>query len=238
MNGHWNPYSAFNSDGSSRDGDHSTYWFRQAWRRFTLIVRGGRRAKINHRLHRLGLPKIERVKGAAEYEKLGVPATLPKPKVALIWVPQSSGSPNLAANGPEDYWPGGEYVDWVGADTYARFPNFDGLSRLYRSFRHKPFVISEWSPWDTGDPGWVRQLFSWARRHGRTRMLVYYQGWTDGDPHRIHHYTSAKRVLRHQLNAGRFDAFAPYSRRPPDAAPSEGGQPARGPKSRPASSTK
>ena len=37
MNGHWNPYSAFNADGSSRDRAHSTHWFRKAWRRFALL---------------------------------------------------------------------------------------------------------------------------------------------------------------------------------------------------------
>jgi len=31
MDGHWNPYSAFNSDGSRRDGTHSTAAFRRAW---------------------------------------------------------------------------------------------------------------------------------------------------------------------------------------------------------------
>ncbi len=41
MNGHWNPYCAFNSDGSSRGTHHSTHWFRQAWRRFELIVQRG-----------------------------------------------------------------------------------------------------------------------------------------------------------------------------------------------------
>ena len=43
MNGHWNPYSAFNADGSARDRAHSAHWFRKAWRRFALLVRGGSR---------------------------------------------------------------------------------------------------------------------------------------------------------------------------------------------------
>ena len=42
MNGHWNPYSAFNQDGTARRNGHSTRWYKRAWRRFALIIRGGR----------------------------------------------------------------------------------------------------------------------------------------------------------------------------------------------------
>ena len=33
MNGHWNPYSAYNEDGTSRGPDHSTAAFRKAFAR-------------------------------------------------------------------------------------------------------------------------------------------------------------------------------------------------------------
>ena len=60
MNGHWNPYSAFNQDGTARRNGHSTRWYKRAWRRFALIIRGGPRAQINRRLLRMGLPRILR----------------------------------------------------------------------------------------------------------------------------------------------------------------------------------
>ena len=41
MNGHWNAYSAYNADGSSRGPDHSTAMFRKAFARIYLIVHGG-----------------------------------------------------------------------------------------------------------------------------------------------------------------------------------------------------
>ena len=41
MNGHWNPYSAYNANGTPRDRGHSTKNFRRAWQRIVLIVRGG-----------------------------------------------------------------------------------------------------------------------------------------------------------------------------------------------------
>jgi hypothetical protein len=225
MNGHWNPYSAFNSDGSSRGGDHSTKWFKRAWRRFTLIVRGGKRRKINHKLDRMGLPKIERVENAGDYGRLDIPKRIPRSNVALAWVPQTHGSPNIGANEPEAYWPGGEYVDWVGADIYAKFPNFHWLSDFYRAYRHKPFLIGEWSPWGGDDGSFVRKLFGWARRHERTRMLVYYTGF--GDPaHDIANYGGSKKRLRKELNRRRFDPFAPRSKRQPPP-PADGGSAAR-----------
>lgn len=40
MNGHWNPYSAFDASGRARPG-HSTRNFRRAWRRAARILRRG-----------------------------------------------------------------------------------------------------------------------------------------------------------------------------------------------------
>ena len=129
MNGHWNPYSAYNVDGSERRGGHSTRWFKRAWRRFTLIVRGGPRREINERLVRMGMPRILRARsqddpvyaGGPDGIPLPVPAQLPRPRVSMMWVPQSFGSPNIRGNQPPDYWPGGRYVDWVGIDIYSKF---------------------------------------------------------------------------------------------------------------------
>ena len=129
MNGHWNAYSAFNADGSARRHGHSTRWYKLAWRRFALILRGGSRDKINRRLLRMGLPRILRAKsqddpvyeGGPEGIPLPIGEQMPRPRVAMMWVPQSFGSPNIGGNQPADYWPGGKYVDWVGIDIYARY---------------------------------------------------------------------------------------------------------------------
>jgi hypothetical protein len=210
MNGHWNAYSAFDQSGASRP-DNSTHWFKAAWKRFAVIIRGGSRREVNARLRRLGQPKLMRADSNDEYERLGVPRRLPQAEVALMWVPQTTGSPNVNGNSPRDYWPGGRWVDWVGADIYAKFPNFSGLERFYRDFRRKPFLIGEWSPWDNGSPSFVAQLFNWAESHRRTKLLVYYQGFGGpGDPHRIHHWPAAKRRLNYEVNdLSRFDPYGP-----------------------------
>ena len=76
----------------------------------------------------MGLPRIIRAKSENDPVYEGGPAgsrcrsrALPEPRVAMMWVPQSFGSPNVRGNQPADYWPGGKYVDWVGIDIYSKF---------------------------------------------------------------------------------------------------------------------
>jgi hypothetical protein len=220
MNGHWNPYCAFNSDGSSRGSHHSTHWFRQAWRRFALIVRGGSTAKINQRLNRLGMKPIQ-AKGP--YRDTGVPAQLPRPRVALMWVPQTEGSPDLSSNGPDDYWPGRRYTDWVGLDMYSIYPNFDGFNRFYRAYRRKPFVVGEYGLWGEDNPAFVKRMFGWSRRHSRSRLLVYYTTVADVNPFQIWHHPQSEQTMRRILNRKRYPQYAPEAR----DYPSSGGSPAQ-----------
>lgn len=200
MNGHWNPYAAFNEDGSRRDDAHRTKQFRRAWQRSALIIRGGSRALINRRLKRRGMPPI-RASG-------NVRAQLPRPEVGLLWVPQSAGSPNLAANAPPAYWPGAKYVDWVGADIYGKFPNFTGLDDLYGDFGHKPFVIGEWSPWDYDNAPFTNDLFDWVEGHKRAKMMVYYQDFGDPNAFQIQAYPDSEEVMRKRMRGHRYPDWA------------------------------
>src|SRR3954451_23687606 len=63
MDGNWNPYCAFNANGSSRGRAHSTAAFRQAWRRAVLIVRGGPLAAIDTKLRKLHMPPVRGARG-------------------------------------------------------------------------------------------------------------------------------------------------------------------------------
>jgi len=167
MNNFNNPYSAFGGNGRPRTRAHSTRSFRAAWRRIALVVRGGAVQEIDGRLRRLGLPPLRTE--AAE---------LPRPRVALLWVPFCAGLPHRRGNGPGAYWPGGRYVDWVGTDFFANSPNFPCLGRFYRDrrWRAKPFAFGEWALWGRDDPRFVRRLYRWIASHRRVRMVVYNQG--------------------------------------------------------------
>jgi len=222
MNGSWNPYCAFNSDGSSRRAGHSTDAFRNAWRRIVLIARGGRRAEVNRRLVKLGMPRIYRAASNDDpvYAKRKVPHSLPQPRVAFMWVPQTIGSPEIQGNAPESYWPGGRYVDWIGADIYSKFASpgvwsaFKDFYSHWHSRHHWPFVVGEYSPWDNDYRGtFTRRLFNWALGHRRVRALVYYRSVTPNNAYDINHWPRAKAVLRDKLRHHRFAKFAPGTRR-------------------------
>ena len=219
MNGHWNAYSAYNADGSARRGGHSTRWYRLAWRRFTLILRGGSRDRINRKLMRMGLPRIIRAKsqddpvyeGGADGIPLPIPERMPRPRVAMMWVPQSFGSPNVNGNQPEDYWPGGKYVDWVGIDIYSKFASaFDDGVRFFNRYDKWPFVIGEYGPWDNDVGGaFTGRLFRWAEAHDRVKMMIYYRGVDPANEYNLQHYPGAREALRNHLAEPRWDPFAP-----------------------------
>ena len=201
MNGHWNAYSAFGGSGKPRSEAYSTANFKLAWKRFAMIIRGGDRGKIDKKLRKLGLPKLQ----------VTTKDRLASPKVALAWVPQAFGSPNVSGNQPEDYFPGYDYVDWAGADIYGKYPSVAGLNSLYRDYSKVPFLIGEWSPWDADKPKFVDSLVDWVAGHGRAKMAIYYQGFGEGlvNDFEISDYPSSLKKLRHRLNENKFAQYAP-----------------------------
>ncbi len=214
MNLHVNPYSAFNADGSRRRG-HATMWFRRAWRRLAVIVRGGRRSRINRRLLDLGMPRIYRARSNRDpvYERRGLPKQLDHPKVAFMWMPLTRGSPAVPGNSPADYWPGPKYVDWVGTDVYAKFSNrtlWTNLRAFYRDYRGFPFAIGEYAAWDNDFDGeFTRRIHAWARDRRNVRALLYFRSVDPENAFNLQHYRGAKRALRSILNRGRYAGFAP-----------------------------
>ena len=216
MNGHWNPYCAFNANGTKKGRSHSTNNFRRAWQRTVLIIRGGKRSAINQELRRRHMPRILQASSNHDpiYASENVQRHLDRPKVAFMWSPQTIGSPSVPGNQPGAYWPGKRFVDWVGADIYSAFASrgvWTAFKRFYRHWRHIPFVVGEYSPWNNDYSGdFTRKLFHFALRHGRTRMLIYYRSVNPDTPYDVNYWPRAKRVLRHMLNKHRF---APYASR-------------------------
>jgi hypothetical protein len=194
-----NAYCAFNQDGSPRGASHSPASFKAAWRRVVLIMRGGPVVALDARLRALGLPPVRGTSAAA----------LPHPPVAFLWVPQTGGLPDTQANGPQTYYPGDEYVDWVGTDFYGKFPNFSGLQRFYSEHPGKPFVFGEWALWGSDDPGWVASLFAFMAGHHQVRMALYNQGERTNGPFRLTQYPLARGAIRRRLASPQFRAFTP-----------------------------
>jgi hypothetical protein len=198
MDAYWNPYSAYNENGTFRGTDHSTQAFRQAWRRITLILRGGPVSTIDAKLQALRMPPVPAASPA-----------LPRAPVALLWVPQVWGAPDTPQNAPRAYYPGDGYVDWVGTDFYSEWPNWSGLDSYFQEFPAKPFVFGEWAITGSDDPHFVSQLFAWVRAHPRVRILMYNQGYKVQGKLALEHYPASARTIARRLRSPLFVPFTP-----------------------------
>jgi hypothetical protein len=210
MNGNWNPYCAYSAGGRSRGPSHSTAMFRRAWKRSVLVMRGGPVTRINRKLRALGLPELRGRQAGEE---------LPVVPVSFLWVPQTAGNPKTSANSAQAYWPGDEYVDWVGTDFYSKFPNYRDLETFYRHFSSKPVVFGEWALWGADSAAFVARLFSWARSHPRVQMLIYNHGNRPDGPYVLRRYPHAAREIRKLVRTSRFVAFTPEFARGDSAIP-------------------
>ena len=113
--------------------------------------------------------------------------------VEWVWCPNITSHPEGADNSMHRYWPGDEYVDWVGVDGYNwgdhyrewhRWTSFerlyDGvLSDLRRRYPGKPIMIGETGcPEDDDDPArkaaWVREAYAYLSRQPAVRAVVWF----------------------------------------------------------------
>jgi hypothetical protein len=202
-----NVWSAVNCDGSQKGGDHTTGWYKQAFRRIVTIVRGGQSLEgVNATLAEIGLPPVNRTKGPP-------PPTLPAAPVSTIWSPLPGGSPRVKGNFPGNYWPGRRWVDWVGTDFYSQYPVWKDLNRFYagKQWKGKPVAMTEWAVHGEDDPRWVKQVIAWTVKHPRVRMLVYYQGFGPGNPYDLSLYPRTANTLRLKIRRANFLSTADYN---------------------------
>ena len=167
MNGHWNSYCAYDSDGSRRGAAYSQTWFKRAFRRTYVIMHGGSAAEMSAKLRAIGLPGVSR----------DVPAN-PYPNLTVIWNPQGYGNPNVRGNMPRAYWPGRRYVDMVANDLYTRTGTMSWAANeaLYCAHSRKPYAIGERGLTGVDAPAAVRRVARFARTHPRVRLLVFFNG--------------------------------------------------------------
>ncbi len=215
MNRCLNAWASYDCEGKSRGPAYTPYWYRQAFRRIAIIVRGGGTlAEINAKLAAVGLPAVDRQAGNGLE-----PDALASAPVSMVWSPLPGGSPATRKNRPIRFYPGAKYVDWVGTDIYSRYPVWKSLKKFYKikAFRKKPFALTEWGVSSGDDPKFVKRLFAWVRTHKRTRMLVYYQDFGTSNTYRIQNYPKSRRVIARNLRQSRYPALAPNP--PPPPAP-------------------
>jgi hypothetical protein len=201
-----NVYAAYDCVGGARDAAHSPRQYKRAFRRIYVIVHGGgKRREINARLAKAGLPPLQSDVGG-----------LPEAPIAVLWSTLPAGSPTVPQNRPRHFYPGPDYVDWVGTDVYSDNQDWKALSGLYRRFDGKPFALPEWGVVGADDPRFVRRLLTWVDRHRRCKMLVYYQDFGATSSYRLQNYPASLVELRQWLHHPRIPPFAPN---PPKAPP-------------------
>jgi hypothetical protein len=204
-----NAWSAVDCEGNQRGGEHTTGWYKQAFRRISTIVRGaGTLEQVNATLAEIGLPPISRTKGPP-------PTSLPAAPVSIVWSPLPGGSPRVKGNFPGNYWPGARWVDWVGTDFYSNYPVWKDLNRFYAGvqWKRKPVAITEWAVAGEDDPRFVKQLIAWAVKRPRIRMLVYYTGFGTAaeNPYDLSHYPRTINTLRLKIRRPTFLQYAEYN---------------------------
>ncbi len=201
-----NVYASYDCAGKLRDTAHKPRWYRLAFRRMYVILHGGgSRKKIDARLREAGLPRLRTDLGG-----------LPRAPIAVIWGTLPAGSPTVPQNRPRHFYPGDEYVDWVGTDFYSDNQDWKALGGLYRRFDKKPFAIPEFGVSGGDDPRYMGRLMTWVLRHRRCKMLVYYQDFGSASSYRIQNYPASLGVLSNALHHKAFPPFAPH---PPKAPP-------------------
>jgi hypothetical protein len=202
-----NAWSGVNCDGTLRGGEHSSFWYKQAFRRIVAIVRGGQALEgIDATLAEIGLPPLNRTKGPN-------PNNLPAAPVSVIWSPLPGGSPRVKGNFPGNYWPGSRWVDWVGTDFYSQYPVWKDLNRFYlaKQWRNKPVAITEWAVSGKDEPLFARKLVGWTVKRPRVRMFVYYDGFGRGNLYDLSLYPRTTNTLRLLLRRPSFLSEAEFN---------------------------
>jgi len=169
MDGSWTLYSAFTKAGKPKNAAHSTRAFRKAFARIYLILHGGTRTELDARLRALGLPPVQ--------ADADLPVNPPS-RLRVIWNPQGYPSPNIPANRPQAYYPGGAYVDVVGNDVYDfnHRPAWPENDRLYGLYPSKTYAFPEWGVWESDNPDFIRTMARFVRTHRRVELLLYNAG--------------------------------------------------------------
>jgi hypothetical protein len=202
-----NPYAGVDCAGNVRGGEYAFKWYRSAFRRIAVIIRGGaKRSWVNARLKRIGLPEIQR------RTRNPLPRKMEAAPVSVIWSPLPAGSPTVKANYPASYWPGRDWVDWVATDFYSRYNNWSHLKRFYTKWAKQkklPMALTEWGLWGMDRPAFVNRIFRFVRSREQMRMLVYYQDFGSSNVFRIQNFPRSRRALRSQLSRNIFPRFAP-----------------------------
>jgi hypothetical protein len=105
--------------------------------------------------------------------------------VAWVWAPNVYNNPTQAWNDMDNYYPGDDYVDWIGVDGYPSGRNtpadvFQKFTDRYKV--RKPVMIAETGIEDHGGTvkaDWINQLHDWLIANPAVGAMLWFD--TDDD---------------------------------------------------------
>ena len=212
MNAYWFAWCAYNSDGTPRA--NTTEDFKDMWRRMRIIFEGGTVSEMNSKLAAQGMPPLDPQVGTSAASK-GLSSTTdpnaylaPTNNVAFVFNPiDRPGLPNIPGNQWADYYPGDNYVDWVGQTFYDGVDQVSTDARLahvntfYEDFavgHNKPYMMGEWGlmQHEGDDPAYIERVLDWQKDHPRVKALVYFNVQTATLEHRLEVYPNSAALMR------------------------------------------
>jgi hypothetical protein len=96
--------------------------------------------------------------------------------ISWVWSPNWNSSPQSAWNRIQAYYPGDDYVDWVGISGYNFYGEspktlFNPIVKIYGS--RKPIILSETAAVQ-GRAAWINQLSSWVKSTPSVGAVVWF----------------------------------------------------------------
>ncbi|GAG81757.1 unnamed protein product [marine sediment metagenome] len=129
--------------------------------------------------------------------------------VNLVWCPNNTNQPNVSWNEISQYYPGDQYVDWIGMDGYnwgyGSWQRFDSVfSNIYQSLTSltsKPIMIGEFASAENGGSkaGWIADAFSNIKNnYPRVKLFCWFNINKERD-WRINSSGSAEAAFQQEL---------------------------------------
>ena len=109
--------------------------------------------------------------------------------VLWVWAVNNTSVPDEGWNDMLNYYPGNDYVDWVGIDgynwgttrAYGGWMDFRSLfgpsyEKLTRAIPDKPLIIAEFASAETGGDksAWITDCFAEMKKHNRIKAFVWF----------------------------------------------------------------
>ncbi|HEX2953672.1 MAG TPA: glycosyl hydrolase [Bacillota bacterium] len=145
--------------------------------------------------------------------------------VLWVWAVNESSVPNEAWNDMLSYYPGDQYVDWIGIDGYnwgttrsfSKWTDFQSIFRpsydkLTQAIPNKPVIIAEFASTETGGnkAAWITDAFTQMKKFPRLHAFVWFSvyketAWSvDSSDEALEAFTKA---MKDKTYLDRFSGF-------------------------------